>query len=87
MCRPSQNKVIDVMGQDSGIGVSWLLGVIMLSQTQLRTALKRARTIASGDYDEDAVRRLLAGLEDELADVPLEPTFAEALEEIESLTR
>jgi len=75
------------MGQDSGIGVSWLLGVIMLSQTQLRTALKRARTIASGDYDEDAVRRLLAGLEDELADVPLEPTFAEALEEIESLTR
>jgi hypothetical protein len=75
------------MGQDSGIGVSWLLGVIMLSQTQLRTALKRARTIASGDYDEDAVRRLLAGLEDELAEVSLEPTFAEALEEIESLTR
>ena len=46
-------------------------GVIMLSQSQLRTALKRARDIAtSEDYDEDEVRRLLAGLEDELKEAP-----------------
>ena len=63
-------------------------GLIMLSQSQLRTALKRARAIAtSGDYDEDAVRRLLAGLEVELKDVSTEPTFAQVLQEIGSVPR
>jgi hypothetical protein len=61
---------------------------MMLSQTQLQRALRRAHTIvASGDYDEDCVRRLLAGLEAELKDTPAEPIFVEALQDLELLAR
>lgn len=60
----------------------------MLSQTQLQKALRRAHSIVtSGDYDEDSVRHLLDGLENELRDAPAEPRFAEALQDLELLAR
>ncbi len=60
----------------------------MLNDAQLQKVLKRARTIAaSGEYDDDCVRRLLQGLEDELKEARLEPTLAEVLQELEHLTR
>jgi len=60
----------------------------MRSQTQLQRALRRAHTIvASGEYDEDSVRRLLDRLEDELNQAPAEPKFVEVLHDLESSTR
>jgi len=55
--------------------------VIMLSTIQIRQ-IKRARAIAtSGEYDEDCVRRLLQGLENELKEAAAESPFAEAINE------
>jgi hypothetical protein len=60
----------------------------MLSEMQLQKALRRAHAIVtSGEYDEDSVRRLLAGLEEQLMEAPAEPKFAEALQDMESLAR
>ena len=88
MCCPSQGKVTSVIGQSCGMVCHGAQGVIMLTPSQVRTSLKRARMIAaSGDYDEDVVRRLLLGLEDELKEVSLEPVFAEALQEMETFSR
>ena len=43
--------------------------------------------MASGEYDEDSVRRLLDRLEDELNQAPAEPKFVEVLHDLESSTR
>jgi len=53
----------------------------MSNPVQLVKALKRARAIAvSGDYDEDCVRRLLQGLEDELKEAAVESELAESFQ-------
>lgn len=60
----------------------------MLSQIQVQKALRRAHTIVtSGDYDEDSVRRLLDGLENELREGPADPKFTEALQDLASFAR
>lgn len=60
----------------------------MSNPTQLLKALKRARAIAtSGEYDEDCVRRLLQGLEDELKEAAAESPLAESVQGLEFLAR
>jgi len=60
----------------------------MLNSIQLQNAARRARAIAaSGHYDEDCVRRLLEGLEEEFKEASAESKLAEALQGIEHLAR